>query len=612
MGQQLTSARGQGLEAVVAVAQHLMISGAPKAQVVIAIKNFCSPAEQQAISNASKPGVGAAVAAGKKAQAGHAAQTGQANASPAPSNTPASAHTQVARQAMPGRDDNNVASDADEHVHRAHASAGAPLPPELQQRFESSLGVDLGGVRVHTGDASATAAEAVGAHAYTMGKDIHFATGAYSPGSPAGQKLLAHEVAHTVQQDGTAQRAQYKLAVSAVQDSSEVEADRAADAMVAGRSFAVNNAPRRIHRFGTPPKNRDKDASHDIDRLASNYQDLMTKQLDGLDNLQHDMSITDPPTLKDELIKAAVVAVVAGAAALLLDGVGGMILAGVATSVDSAVEEDVSVLEKQVLTETQNSGEERDAAIQALKLAGENSKNMADTVKSTICDTLKDAAKSGVQSAAATVSGAQEPFRIFFETARTGIENTAHKSKEAAFSGASQLNMPYGDAAASTMADNVESALGLASAKTYAGLVSKWAEISSGGYGGALSVHVTLNGTQVAITGATISGCNAAIMHRMITATGIADQPISTWPFSMTIYVAGVATPIQGSTQGPATSWPISGPDAYSLEEWYLAAFPRTDVSYNDINAHIDAWSMAAACNIFGLVQQMTWSQVQV
>jgi hypothetical protein len=146
------------------------------------------------------------------------------------------------------RDDNRVAAGADAAVASASTSSGAPLPSGIRQQFETSLGVDLGGVRVHTGATSAAAAHAVGARAYAVGQDIHFGAGNYDPRSSAGQHLLAHEVAHTVQQRGAAPTRQNKLEVSRKTDHAEVEADAAADAMVAGRSFAVSQAPVAIAR----------------------------------------------------------------------------------------------------------------------------------------------------------------------------------------------------------------------------------------------------------------------------------------------------------------------------------------------------------------------------
>jgi hypothetical protein len=146
------------------------------------------------------------------------------------------------------RDANGVAAGAEDAVSRASSSSGAALPSGVRDRFESSLGADLSSVRVHTGAESAAAASAVGARAYTTGNDIHFADGQYAPADPFGLHLLAHEVAHTQQQAGGAARTQYKLEVSSPGDAAEVEADRAADAMVSGASFAVGGAAPAIHR----------------------------------------------------------------------------------------------------------------------------------------------------------------------------------------------------------------------------------------------------------------------------------------------------------------------------------------------------------------------------
>lgn len=120
---------------------------------------------------------------------------------------------------------------------------GSELPAPLRERFERSLGTDLGAVRVHTGAASEESAEALGAQAYAQGTDIHFARGQYNPGTEHGDRLIAHEVAHTVQTAGAATAGpQCKLEVSQPGDAAEVEADHAADAMVAGHSAKVSSA----------------------------------------------------------------------------------------------------------------------------------------------------------------------------------------------------------------------------------------------------------------------------------------------------------------------------------------------------------------------------------
>jgi hypothetical protein len=148
-------------------------------------------------------------------------------------------HPEASGLAMRKADHDGVHDDAESRVAAASGSTGTSLPGELQARFEASLGVDLGGVQIHTGQASAAAASSLGARAYASGSDIHFASGQYDPSSPAGQTLLAHEVAHTVQQ-GAARKVQHKLEVSRAHDAAEIEADHAAEAMVRGTSFAVS------------------------------------------------------------------------------------------------------------------------------------------------------------------------------------------------------------------------------------------------------------------------------------------------------------------------------------------------------------------------------------
>lgn len=83
---------------------------------------------------------------------------------------------------------------------------GEPLPRYLRARFEPRFGASLAHVRVHHSGAANTLAKGLGARAYTLGRHIVFGAGEYSPGSGAGRRLLAHEIAHTFQQ-GAAGRA---------------------------------------------------------------------------------------------------------------------------------------------------------------------------------------------------------------------------------------------------------------------------------------------------------------------------------------------------------------------------------------------------------------------
>lgn len=149
------------------------------------------------------------------------------------------------------RDSNGVADGAEHAVATATSSSGMSLPTPIMRKFESSLGTDLSSVRVHTGAESATAASAVGAKAYTAGQDIHFGAGQFDPSSGSGQHLLAHEVAHTVQQRGGTPTRQNKLEVSGPADAAEHEADHAANAMVSGGAAKISGFSPTVARIAT-------------------------------------------------------------------------------------------------------------------------------------------------------------------------------------------------------------------------------------------------------------------------------------------------------------------------------------------------------------------------
>ena len=84
------------------------------------------------------------------------------------------------------------------------ASSGAPLEPGLRSDMETRFGQDFSQVRVHSDAAAARSAGDVTAAAYTAGSHVVFGAGQFTPGNAAGQRLLAHELAHVVQQGGGA------------------------------------------------------------------------------------------------------------------------------------------------------------------------------------------------------------------------------------------------------------------------------------------------------------------------------------------------------------------------------------------------------------------------
>lgn len=83
------------------------------------------------------------------------------------------------------------------------SSNGRPLPDSERRFFESRLGRDLSPVQIHTGPQASEAARSVNALAYTMRNDIVFTEGQYRPGTEGGRRLLAHELTHVIQQDGS-------------------------------------------------------------------------------------------------------------------------------------------------------------------------------------------------------------------------------------------------------------------------------------------------------------------------------------------------------------------------------------------------------------------------
>jgi hypothetical protein len=77
---------------------------------------------------------------------------------------------------------------------------GRPLPSRLRSSFEERFGQDFGKVRVHAGDRAAQSAGALNAVAYTVGNDVVFGAGSFDSQSKQAKHLLAHELAHVVQQ----------------------------------------------------------------------------------------------------------------------------------------------------------------------------------------------------------------------------------------------------------------------------------------------------------------------------------------------------------------------------------------------------------------------------
>ncbi|QID17616.1 DUF4157 domain-containing protein [Nitrogeniibacter mangrovi] len=117
--------------------------------------------------------------------------------------TPTPAHPgQLRRRATPG----GAGATAPASVHTTLGGHGTPLPAPTRRFFESRFGHDFARVRIHDDAQAAASAREVAAHAYTVGTHVVFARGRYAPDTRTGRELLAHELAHVVQQSGGGRR----------------------------------------------------------------------------------------------------------------------------------------------------------------------------------------------------------------------------------------------------------------------------------------------------------------------------------------------------------------------------------------------------------------------
>ena len=123
-------------------------------------------------------------------------------------------------------------------------TGGRPLGAALRSQVEPLFGTAFHDVRVHDDAASHGHASALDAQAFTWGQHVHFGAGRYQPHTRYGLHLLAHELAHTIQQRGSvAQAAADSLDIDAPDSPAERAADAHADAVVADRATPVGAAP---------------------------------------------------------------------------------------------------------------------------------------------------------------------------------------------------------------------------------------------------------------------------------------------------------------------------------------------------------------------------------
>jgi Domain of unknown function (DUF4157) len=164
-------------------------------------------------------------------------------------------------------------------VHQVLRSPGRPLDSATRAAMERRFGHDFGQVRIHADERAAESARTVNAKAYAVANNIVFNSGQYQPRSAAGLGLLAHELAHAVQQTaGRAAAIPERIAMGAAGDSAEREAEQA------GRGGGWSRAAVSVQDqpcLRRQPAGTDPDAEKRLQELERGASDLRarTRQL---------------------------------------------------------------------------------------------------------------------------------------------------------------------------------------------------------------------------------------------------------------------------------------------------------------------------------------------
>jgi hypothetical protein len=127
-------------------------------------------------------------------------------------------------KALPG----GLTPNADPKAIKSQLGAGRSLDGGARSRMERAFGYDFSNVRLHTGARAAAASSSLNARAFTIGSDIAFGAGEYKPGTLVGDAILAHELAHVVQQSGASPTTAHKKRGASEYGSLEEDADRSA------------------------------------------------------------------------------------------------------------------------------------------------------------------------------------------------------------------------------------------------------------------------------------------------------------------------------------------------------------------------------------------------
>jgi hypothetical protein len=198
---------------------------------------------------------------------------------------------------------------------QALEGGGSPLPQVTRAFFEPRFGVDFSQVRVHTDGRAAQTTSSINARAFTLGQNIAFGTGQYAPYSHAGRQVLAHELTHVVQQNGSQlQRAQLRVPgqVPQVVTALEPDTERKGGATISNKDRSATGVKsgelaRRVLGQGAVlsrrPDGRGKSGQVRLHFLSTHQQGSYTdlsKQMTGTDSIHHDFNTLSKKRLPED------------------------------------------------------------------------------------------------------------------------------------------------------------------------------------------------------------------------------------------------------------------------------------------------------------------------
>jgi hypothetical protein len=160
-----------------------------------------------------------------------------------------SAFSSIGKALFKRREGHGGASDGasnDAGVMQQRLSGGQTLDSAAKSRMGAAFGHDFSGVRVHTNAEAAGLSDSLNARAFTIGSDIAFGPGEYQPGTLIGDALIAHELAHVVQQNGggnnsTAPQSKGSAGHDALEEEADVAAVGAVSALWLGTQGSLAN-----------------------------------------------------------------------------------------------------------------------------------------------------------------------------------------------------------------------------------------------------------------------------------------------------------------------------------------------------------------------------------